>query len=280
MIAIQTEDLTIQLWETVSGKVRLRFQGYSSPLISSVFSPDGKTLAVGSGDGTVRLWDVQDGKSLCIFRGHLHAVSSVDFSPDGRRLVSRSDDTTALIWSIPAAIPKVKSAKHLNQHERNDLWCKLTGTDSATAYTALQRLALGDADVVALVRERLVAMDSTFPEQIQRWITQLDDEDYTVREQASLRLERVNREAEKPLKKALQRDCSPEVKRRLDELLERLKDKPLPINEVRAVELLEQIGTVEAVEVLRCLAQKTGDDRLLVEAQLAIRRLEAKRVGR
>jgi WD40 repeat protein len=43
-------------------KERATLRGLTGYVLSVAFSPDGKTLASGSGDGTIKLWDVATGK--------------------------------------------------------------------------------------------------------------------------------------------------------------------------------------------------------------------------
>ena len=59
----------------------------------SRLSPDGKTLAGGSGR-EIRLWDVKTGVHKWTLKGHTAFVWSILFSPDGKTLASGSRDKT------------------------------------------------------------------------------------------------------------------------------------------------------------------------------------------
>jgi WD40 repeat protein len=49
-------DRTVKLWDAVTGQELATLKGHGDTVLSVAFSPDGKTLATGSGDHTVKLW--------------------------------------------------------------------------------------------------------------------------------------------------------------------------------------------------------------------------------
>lgn len=62
------------------------------------FSPDGETLASGSGDTTIKIWEVGTGQPIDTLTEHSDQVNCISFSPDGQTLASGSDDGTIKIW--------------------------------------------------------------------------------------------------------------------------------------------------------------------------------------
>jgi hypothetical protein len=80
------EDMTIRLWETVSGEETGRLRGHTGAVTALAFGPDPRWLASGGWDRSARLWDVSTGqfRELAGIGGGIRAVA---FSPDGRDLL-------------------------------------------------------------------------------------------------------------------------------------------------------------------------------------------------
>ncbi|OYE03375.1 WD40 repeat domain-containing protein [Nostoc sp. 'Peltigera membranacea cyanobiont' 232] len=94
------------------GRERNSLEGHSNAVNSVSFSPDGKTLASGSGDKTIKLWNLETGKEIHTLTGHSNAVASVSFSPDGKTLASGSLDKTIKLWNLETG----KEIRTLNGH--------------------------------------------------------------------------------------------------------------------------------------------------------------------
>jgi WD40 repeat protein len=72
----------------------------SSPAHDIAFSPDGRTLAVGSTDFVVRMFDVRTRTLTAVLNEHTDVVNGVAFSPGGQTLASASGDDYTLLWTL------------------------------------------------------------------------------------------------------------------------------------------------------------------------------------
>jgi WD40 repeat protein len=100
-------DFSLKLWDAAGGTLVKEFKAYKEkefekghrdPVFCVAFSPDGKTMASGSGglERAIKLWNVADGTVLREFvnpnlkppQAHPGWVYGVKFTPDGKYLVS------------------------------------------------------------------------------------------------------------------------------------------------------------------------------------------------
>jgi WD40 repeat protein len=273
---------TIRLWEIATGKPVHRFKG-SEDWAAVAFTPAGRVLAVRGERGKhlgreVTVWDVLAGKVLHRLQAPAGTCFCEDgpygFSPDGSLLATAMEDTTALVWDLRS--PDKRSARRPARLGSKDLerhWTALAGDDAARAYRAVQSLTTAPDEAVPLLKGRLKPVPA---EHYTRLIVRLDDARFSVREAASRQLAELGLQAEPALVAALGEKQTPEARNRLRRLLAALHQHPLlpeRLRQIRAVQVLEQIGSPASLEVLQAVAQGAPEASLTQEAKASLERL-------
>jgi hypothetical protein len=266
-------DGRVRLWELATKQTRRTFAAEATEITAAAFTMDGRFLATGDASGVVRLWDTTAGKQRHVFRGHRGAVTMLAFAGHVPLLTSASRDTTALVWDLDGLLRTATAPPlDLSALEMEALWEKLSG-DAPTAYEALQTLRRAPGQVVPYLRGRLRPVRADFAQMI----ADLDSDNYNVRVRASRQLRQYGRVAEKTLRRTLENKPSLEVRRRIELLLEETRDAAETVSaapcEVRGVELLESIATVEARRLLQTLASGIAEAELTREAKASLARL-------
>jgi RNA polymerase sigma factor (sigma-70 family) len=285
---VEDRDSSIRIQESATGKELRRLEGIENRN-HCTFSSDGKTLAVGdtttnADDGlpypTVHLIEITTGKIRAAFTGHRAYLERMAFSADDRTLASGSWDTTALLWDVTGrkfTLPPAPA--RLSAPELAGRWAALAGEDARQAYRAIWTFVDYPEQSLPFLGERLRAAPLPDGPRIARLITDLDDSRFAVREKATQELERLGEVAKPALRKAREEKPPVEVARRIDLLLDKLG---VPTGErlrqLRAVEILEHVGTSEARRLLEVLAAGVPAADLTQEAKASLERLARRSV--
>jgi WD40 repeat protein len=271
----------VRLWEVSSGKQRREVGGHAGWVTAVGWSPDGEVLVSGHSDGTVRLWDPLTGKELQEMAGHQGAVRSLSFSANGGRLVSAGDDTTALVWDVQAAVRAGRTQiLKFSVDELNALWKELASNDASVAAVAVQKLARAHPQALPLLSKQLKPVTK---EELAQLLLDLDSPRYTTRDRAMQRLAALGKFIEPALRKVIREQPSLEVRARVEVLLSKREatgGSPEELQVLRALEVLEMIGTAEAGKVLERLAGGAPECDLTREAKAALERLAQRPPGK
>lgn len=271
-------DGTIFLWEVATRQRRFLLRGVETA-IGVAFSEDGRLLATGARDEAVRLWDVSTGAELWLSPADGDSVIAVAFAPGGRALVSAGKSTSALVWDVPALVGgKRREPPAASPRKLDDLWEDLATPDAARAHRAVWGLAARPGQAVPLLRarHRPAPGHEARERRIARWIGDLDSNRFAARKKAAEELEVLGELAGPALREALAETRSAEVRRHAEALLAQLRG-PVRSGRVlrllRAVEVLELVGTEEARKALEELAEGAPGARETIEAAAAVGRL-------
>ena len=271
------------LWKASSGTQLRAFAQQTDFRIGAVaMARDGRVLASTSegpfsADDAIHLWETATGTERYQLAGHDFAVSALAFSPDQRTLASASRDGTVIIWDMKDVPPGLPDRNYSVKDGLEDYWRDLGHSDASLAYRAVRALIRIPRTAVPFLHDRMSPLMRARPDQLEAWIAALDSKRFTIRESAEQCLAMQYELAEVELRKSLTKDLAPEVYRRLEQILRFAWDGGLVAQQLqmlRALEILENIGTAEAKRVLETIAAGEPGFRITREAKNALARLK------
>jgi uncharacterized protein with WD repeat len=277
-LASASVDQTVKIWDPQTGRALLTLRGHTNQVHTVDYSPDGRRLVTASSDRTIRLWDARTGQELLTLNGHTTHVYCAVFSPGGGRLATTSNDGQILLWDLggPGPRPEVLTPAAVEA-----LWADLAGDHAPRAFRAIFALSAAPRQAVPFLKKRLrpARVPAVDAGRLARLIADLDEPRYATRQRATRTLEQLGKPAEPALVRALATTSSPEVRCRVERLLEkldRLEPTPEQLLAQRATEVLERIGTPEARAILASLAAGAEGAWLTQEAKASLQRLLSK----
>jgi WD40 repeat protein len=250
--------------------------------LSATFSPDGRMLAWGNMAGDVYLWEMAAAKIRAAYSSGQFYIRDVTFSPDGRSLASAGFDSSILIWDTTGNMGD-EAGQALSEKDLRKLWADLASPDAERAFRAMGPLTARPNESLPFFEKHLLPATAADPKEIARLIADLDHERFQVREKARYRLEKLGELAAPALRESLKKGPTEEARRRMEKLLDALNGpvtRPDRLREVRAVEILERIGSPRARALLERLSRGTPAARLTREAKESLERLQKLLHGR
>jgi RNA polymerase sigma factor (sigma-70 family) len=269
---------TLRLWDVLTASELLVLPTGNSGFIEAAFSPDGRLLALSARSMEILLWDVRGEKELRHFKGFNAQVTSLGFSPDGRRLVSGLSDSTLLVWDVGA--PPAAPIDKLGAEGTAEAWAELAAKDAARAFRARGVLASAPEEAMPLLAKHLHPAQSADAQRLRRLLADLENEQFAVREKAQEELAKLGDLAEPALRQTLANNPSLELRRRVQTVLEHLRGpvtQPEMLQSLRAVAVLEDIGSPPARQLLEKLARGAAEARLTREVKASLRRLDLRK---
>jgi WD40 repeat protein len=276
-------DRSLSIWNAASGGLlqRVNLALFEPTVVHRwgggsflLFTPDGRTIVAAHESRTVRLWEVATGMERSRLEGHTLPAQAAALSPDGRILVTASVDGLVLVWDLLGA--RAASAPKLGAAEMAAHWDQLAGADGPQAFATLGALLRSPEGVVPFFQQRLKPATAAPPGRVADLVADLGSASFVVRQRANDELEKIGDLAADRLRQALSDKPPLEKRRRIERLLKNVDQQRLPDEArraVRAVEVLEALGTAEARQLLQTLAKGATGARLTSEAQESLERL-------
>ena len=98
---------SLLIWDGQSGRL-LASSGIAGLPVGLAFSPDSRTIAVGSWPGGVTLHDSESGRLIRTFEGLATPVRGLEFTPDGRMLIAGASEGKIIAWDVESGQERLR----------------------------------------------------------------------------------------------------------------------------------------------------------------------------
>jgi WD40 repeat protein len=248
---------TMDVWNIASDQLVRNFP--ESKLIHSRrgllrFSPDGRRLVTCDDKGHAHVWEIATGQLAFTLDYPGGDIANVFFTRDGRSLIT-SNHREVIVWDLSAEPGAAKTA-----------WADLA-REAPAAEQARRALLANPAITVDLFEKQLRPAKPVTGVEVNKVIQQLDAKNYRERERAAADLIAIGRRALPFVREA--KLTSEEGVARLATLVRDLSAGMTPneLRYVRSIELLGQIDTPAARELVKILSTGDPADVLTEEAK-------------
>jgi WD40 repeat protein len=247
-------------------------------------SPDGRLLARVSGHSILDVCEAASGKRLVRLTDRCPSISYLAtgggavaaFSPDSRTLATGcQEDGSILLWNLPELFRIAhEDAISDKSVDGSRLWEALAADDIAEVYRAIGLLAADEKTALAVMAKHLRPIAPPAPKRLATLLHDLDSDVFRTREHATRELEQMGQAAHPFLERVRKGPASLEVRRRAERVLAELPPGSAErLREVRAVQVLEYLGTPAAQALLGRLATGMAEARLTQDAKMSLERL-------
>jgi len=261
--------------KAVVNSLRLFAEGGPAAAAKIAFSPNSRSIAIVRED-TIEIWDVASNKPIKNFKAPEGVITALAFAPDGETLVTGGSDTTLQIWDTSDLRSDKPAPEKLTDKQLEEAWANLKESNAGTANNSILELVKAPEQATQWLKKNLAPAAAADSSQVEKLIANLDAEDFDMRKNAIQELEKLGELAVPALEKTLESGPALEVKKRLEDLIDKAVgafqtgDR---LRIVRAVEVLEKIGTPDAREVLQTLAKGAAGALTTREAEAALLRM-------
>jgi WD40 repeat protein len=262
--AVSAKD-TVAVWDARSGRRLAAWTGDYGRRDAMGLSADNRSFLVGDWVGRLTLVEVATGgeRARFIHRGN---ISSAAFFPDGRKAVSSTADGPVYVWDLFGDPGKWDASK------ADAVWTDLASPDAKAAFGAIRKLRANPAEAITFLRDRVKLPAKPSEEMVAGLLRRLDGAAFADRERAHKELSAIA-ELVRPRLETARKTASEETRRRLDQVLKLTEEfTPEQLRQVRSCEVLEGIGTPEAIKLLRSWAAGPEGARLTTDAKESLAR--------
>ena len=254
-------------------------------VVTAAFSNDSRFLYSSNYDNSIVIWDLVTMQSVARVAGHKSRIYALAADPS--RLfcltsgTSSSLDRSVLYWDFRNRLfPPIKDVDGAKEFALDDVWKELgsdDATDSLAATNRLYRALQNDPEVAEKTTARLGIDQVADDSRAAKYVKDLDDPKYDVREKATVMLKSMVERIRPMLERQLA-DCSQEAKWRIQRILRTDKLRPEVLTADgrrghRIILALELCGNESAIDALKRIARHSKNQTMVDLAKDAIDRL-------